>query len=156
MGASFGDDDDVIADINITPFVDIILVVLIIFMVAAPQLEDNSSIKVSLPDAATGEATESISLGITLTAEGGLALDGETTTPAALTQALRKAKSEGDVTALIAADKAVAHGRLIWLLDTLRSEGIVKYAIQIDKATAVPPDPATTGQGTAQLPPSAE
>ena len=56
MGSKLGGsaDDDVIADINITPFVDIILVVLIIFMVTATTIV-NSSIKVNLPEAATGD-----------------------------------------------------------------------------------------------------
>ena len=56
-----GNDDDPIVDINITPLVDIILVVLIIFMVTATYIME-PSIKVSLPEAATGEATEALSL----------------------------------------------------------------------------------------------
>ncbi len=73
-----GDDDDAIVDINITPFVDIILVVLIIFMVTATYIVEQS-IKVNLPDAATGEATESTSLAITMDAESNLYLNGEAT-----------------------------------------------------------------------------
>ena len=62
-----GDDDEGIVDINITPFVDIILVVLIIFMVTATYIVEES-IKVNLPEAATGEATEDISLAISMDA----------------------------------------------------------------------------------------
>ena len=57
-----GDDDEGIVDINITPFVDIILVVLIIFMVTATYIVEES-IKVNLPVVATGEATEDIFIG---------------------------------------------------------------------------------------------
>ena len=72
MGSRLGGgDDDVISDINITPFVDIILVVLIIFMVTTSAIVE-SSIKINLPDAATGEATENISLGLTLKTDGAL------------------------------------------------------------------------------------
>ena len=148
MGASFGSDDDVIADINITPFVDIILVVLIIFMVTATTIVP-SSIKVNLPDAATGEATESTSLGLTLLGDGGLPLDGEPITPEALGQVLESAKADNDeVVCLIAADKTVAHGRVIWLMDLVKSKGIARFALNINKADMVPPDPATLGDGS--------
>ena len=151
-----GNDEDVIADINITPFVDIILVVLIIFMVTATTIV-KSSIKVTLPEAASGEGTESTSLGLTLLPEGELLLDGKVITPEALKAELRRAKSENDdVVCLIAADKAVAHGRVIWLLDLVKSEGIAKFAINIDKTQMVPSDPATRGEGRGTLPASAE
>ncbi len=147
-----GDDDDVIADINITPFVDIILVVLIIFMVTATTIVQ-SSIKVNLPDAATGEATESTSLGLTLLTDGRLLLDGETLDAESLRARLRSAKASSDeVVCLIAADRAVAHGRVIWLIDLIRSEGISKFALNIDKAEMVPSDPATRGEGRGVLP----
>ena len=147
-----GDDDDVIADINITPFVDIILVVLIIFMVTATTIVQ-SSIKVNLPDAATGEATESTSLGLTLLTDGRLLLDGETLDAESLRARLRSAKESSDeVVCLIAADRAVAHGRVIWLIDLIRSEGISKFALNIDKAEMVPSDPAKRGEGRGVLP----
>lgn len=153
MGARIGGgDDDVIADINITPFVDIILVVLIIFMVTASTIV-KSSIKVNLPEAATGEATESTSLGLTLTTDGGLMLDGEAITPDALRARLREAKaSSDDVICLIAADELVAHGRVVWLIDLVKTEGITKFAINIDKASLLPPDPASVGMGSAKDP----
>jgi len=153
MGASLGgDEDDLIADINITPFVDIILVVLIIFMVTATQIVE-SSIKVNLPDAATGEATESTSLGVTLLTDGDLLLDGEPISPKALGARLKSEKQQSDdVVVLISADRAVAHGRVTWLIDLVRSQGIAKFAINIDKAQTIPPDPATTGEGRGVMP----
>ena len=153
MGARLGDDDDdLIADINITPFVDIILVVLIIFMVTATTIV-KSSIKVELPDAATGEATESTSLGVTLLVDGGLLLDGEAISPEALATKLKAEKAaRDDVVVLISADKSVAHGRVTWLIDLVRSQGIAKFAINIDKAQTLPPDPATQGEGRGVMP----
>lgn len=151
MGASFSGDDDVISDINITPFVDIILVVLIIFMVTATTIV-KQSIPITLPDAATGDPTESTSLGLTLTVGGDLLLDGEPVTTDQLVTRLDAAKAAGDVTCLIAADKQVAHGRVVWLIDLIRSRGIAKFAINIDASTMVPPDPASLGEGRAALP----
>jgi biopolymer transport protein ExbD len=153
-----GSDDDVIADINITPFVDIILVVLIIFMVTATTIV-KSSIKVTLPEAASGEATESTSIGLTLTTDGQLLLaagEGHAvpTDADGVRAAIRAAKGRGeDVVCLIAADKAVAHGRLVWLIDLVKGEGVGKFAINIDKAQAIPPDPATVGEGVGVVPP---
>src|SRR5687768_17915001 len=90
-----GSDDDVISDINITPFVDIILVVLIIFMVTATTIV-KSSIKVNLPEAASGEATESTSLGLTLTTDGRLLLDGAETDAEGVRRAIRAARTRGE------------------------------------------------------------
>jgi biopolymer transport protein ExbD len=147
MGSKSSGDGDLMADINITPFVDIILVVLIIFMVTATTIA-KSSIKVTLPDAATGEATESSSVGLTLTKEGALLLDGEPVTTDQLKDALRAAKAgDQDVVCLIAADKEVSHGRVVWLIDLVKSEGIAKFAINIDQVDAIPPDPAGPGDG---------
>ena len=144
MGSRLGGaSDDVIADINITPFVDIILVVLIIFMVTATTIV-NSSIKVNLPEAASGEATESTSLGLTLTGDGKLLLDGLATDAEGVKRAIRTAKDEGgEVVCLISADKTVQHGRVVWLMDLVKSQGVAKFAINIDKADVVPPDPVT-------------
>jgi len=142
MGANLGGgDEDVIADINITPFVDVILVVLIIFMVTATAIV-KQSIQVKLPSAATGEVTETISLGITLPRDGTILLDGELVDAATLGQALEQAKaSSDDVVCLIAADKDVSHGRVVWVMDLIRSKGLSNFAIQIDEATMVPPPP---------------
>ncbi len=148
MGGKIGGgDDEVMADINITPFVDIMLVVLIIFMVTT-TLTDPETIKVNLPDAASGEKTESISLGVTLRTDGSMLLDGVDTTPDALKAALVDAKKQtDDVIVLIAADEMVAHGRVVWVMDFVKANGVGKFAINIDKAGAIPPDPATVGKG---------
>ncbi|MED5370329.1 MAG: biopolymer transporter ExbD [Myxococcota bacterium] len=129
-----GDDDAIISDINVTPLVDITLVVLIIFMVTAVDIA-KSAIKVKLPEAATGEASENISLGLQLTADGTLTVDGNEVTEAQLRQVIQDAKTEAgdaDVVCLIAADAEVPHKRFIWLLDLVRQEGVAQYAINID------------------------
>lgn len=151
MGVNFHNDDDVISDINITPFVDIILVVLIIFMVTATAIVEKS-ILVKLPQAATGDANpESVSLGLTLLANGDLLLDGETIGAEALRTKVRESvASSKDVVALIAADEMVAHGRVVWLMDLVKSEGVTAFAINIDPAASLPPDPARSGKGASE------
>lgn len=131
-----GDDDEGIVDINITPFVDIILVVLIIFMVTATYIVEES-IKVNLPDAATGEATEDISLAISMDATKQMYLDGEETTETQLRQRLKDelrnaTEKKVDVVCLIGADKSVSHGDVIQIIDLVKQEGVTKFAINID------------------------
>jgi biopolymer transport protein ExbD len=127
-----GGDDDVISDINITPFVDIILVVLIIFMVTATYIVA-PSIKVTLPDAATGDGTEESSLGLTLAADGTLYLNGEEVNEGKLRMVIREERARSkDVVCLIAADKTVMHGDVVGLIDLVKQEGVARFAINIE------------------------
>jgi biopolymer transport protein ExbD len=131
-----GDDEDAIVDINITPFVDIILVVLIIFMVTTSYIV-KQSIKVNLPEAASGESTEDSSLGITIDADKNLLLNGEPTTEEDLRVFIRaekeRMKAQGaDVVCLIAADHTVPHGEVVGVIDLVKQEGVAKFAINID------------------------
>ncbi len=129
-----GGSDDAITDINITPFVDIVLVVLIIFMVTATYIV-SPAIKVNLPEASSGESMESSSLGLTLTADGVLYLNGEEIGEADLRSFIQQEKTQfEEVTALIAADSTVDHGRVVWLIDLVKQEGVAKFAINIDPA----------------------
>jgi len=79
-GSHFQDEDAgrMITDINVTPLVDIVLVMLIIFMVTTSYIV-NPSIKVDLPKAATGSDQVKTTLGLTLTKDGGLYLNGDKT-----------------------------------------------------------------------------
>jgi len=127
-----GSGDDIIADINITPFVDIILVVLIIFMVTATYIVA-PSIKVTLPDAATGDGTDESSLGLTLAADGTLYLNGDPVSRDELRGFIRQERTRGqDVICLIAADKVVPHGDVVGLIDLVRQEGVARFAINIE------------------------
>ena len=134
-----GDDDEAIVDINITPFVDIILVVLIIFMVTATYITEKS-IKVDLPDAATGEGTESTSLAITMDASEQLFLNGNPITAKALRSEIQQAQQlkgeDGkpmDVVCLIGADHSVSHGKVVGIIDLVKQEGVSKFAINIEQ-----------------------
>lgn len=132
MGMKYQDEEP-LSDINVVPLVDIILVVLIIFMVTAPMFI-KPSINVNLPKAASGEQTQPSKLNISITADGKLNLNGTFTDEAAISN---KAKEElaknPDVQAVISADKDVAHGRVVGILDIVKSVGVKKFAISIDK-----------------------
>jgi len=128
-----GDNDDPISDINIVPFVDIILVVLIIFMVTTPLIM-NPSIAVNLPKSGTGDDTAPSELSIAIRADGGLALNGKPSDESAINAyAQELAIKRPDVQAIISADKDVPHGRVVGIIDAVKSGGVKKFAITIDK-----------------------
>ncbi len=125
--------DDIIAEINIVPMVDVILVVLIIFMVTAPMIM-KPSININLPKAASGEATVPSKLNITLTADGKINLDGKLVDDAQVqATAQEEVKKNPEIQAIIAADKDVPHGRVVSVLDIVKGSGVKKFAISIDK-----------------------
>ena len=125
--------DDVMAEINVVPLVDVILVVLIIFMVTAPMIM-KPSINVNLPKAASGEATTPSKLNITISSDGKLNLDGKAADDQEVAaKALEEVKKNPDIQAIISADKDVPHGRVVSVLDVVKGAGVKKFAISIDK-----------------------
>jgi biopolymer transport protein ExbD len=127
-----GAGDEPLTEINIVPLVDIILVVLIIFMVTATYIV-KPSIKVNLPDAATGEPVENSSLGITVLKDGSLLLDGEPISEPDLRAAVKGAHEKNkDVVCLIAGDKDARHGDVTHVIDLVKQEGVAKFAINIE------------------------
>jgi biopolymer transport protein ExbD len=127
------DNNESIADINVVPLVDIILVVLIIFMVTAPMFI-KPSINVNLPKAASGDQTAPSKLNIALTADGRINLNGTFVDEATVRQkAMDEVAKNVDIQAIISADKDVPHGKVVGLLDIVKSAGVKKFAISIDK-----------------------
>ena len=128
-----------ITEINVTPLVDIMLVLLIVFMLTAHVMA-RRAIEVELPRAASSTALPPTTLVITLTAEGALHLDDKPVTPDALRAAITAAvAADPRAQAVVVGDKRVAHGRVVWVLDTVKSLGITQFAIQIDPSAIVAP-----------------
>ncbi len=116
--------DEGIAEINITPFVDIVLVLLIVFMISTPLLM-SKSLKVSLPHAKNTEEAGRVTLSLFVTADGNLLLDKKPIDEAGLKSVLKTlAESETPGDAVISADKTVPHGKVIAIVDMLRSNGV--------------------------------
>jgi biopolymer transport protein ExbD len=129
----------IVAEINVTPLVDIMLVLLIIFMLTA-HLIARQAIEVDLPRATQSTSTPPTTLAITVTKDGSIFLDSEPVTAEALRAAIRAALVKDPKTqAVIAGDQAVSHGRIVWVLDTVKSLGVTSFAIQIDPTIAVSP-----------------
>lgn len=133
MASKISDSEDAIAEINVVPLVDIILVVLIIFMVTAPMFV-KPTINVNLPKAVSGDQTAPSQLNIALTADGRINLNGSFVEEDEVRRtAAEEVSKNADVQAIIAADRDVAHGRVVGLLDLVKSVGVKKFAISIDK-----------------------
>jgi len=130
----FEDEDAgrMITDINVTPLVDIVLVLLIIFMVTTTYIV-NPSIKVDLPKAATGSDQVKTTLGLTLTKEGAMYLNGDKTDDGGVQRFIAaELPKNPDLQAVIAADKVVPHGSVVHVIDLVKRAGIRKFAINVE------------------------
>jgi biopolymer transport protein ExbD len=138
MAGISGEDDGDITGINVTPLVDVMLVLLVIFMVTANYIV-KQSINVNLPNAESGESiTKTMSLAFTLDDRSLLYLNGKRITYKELPKAISKerAKSKKNtVQALIAADEKTPHGAVIELIDAVRKNGITDFAINVESKT---------------------
>ncbi len=129
-----------ITDINVTPLVDIMLVLLIIFMLTA-HLIARQEIEVKLPKAAAGDTMPPTTLAVTLTREGRIFLNGKPTTGAELRATIRaEVAKDRQMQVVVAGDRDVSHGRVVWVLDLVKGLGVGAFAIQIDPAALTPPD----------------
>jgi len=125
--------EDTIVGINVTPLVDITLVLLIIFMVTA-KLIVSQAIPFDLPKAATGGATQVV-FTVSLDEKGQLSADGkEVQDDDALRRAAREALArDAEIRTVVQASKAVPHGTVVHVLDELRQAGIRRIAFGVDK-----------------------
>ena len=133
--ASMQDDgEEMIAAINVTPLVDITLVLLIIFMVTATYVV-KEAIEVDLPRAASGGESVGPTLAFALDREGKLFVDGAPATSEEARGAVRAALARSsEARALISADRAVSHGRVIEVIDLVKQEGLTRFAIDVERA----------------------
>ena len=136
-GGSSGDQD--ITGINVTPLVDITLVLLIVFMVAAPLIVAAPSIKVALPKAATGDETPASTLALTLQREpaaaSGCALfvNGKKTDETAVRPLVAGLVAHNPaLQAVIAADRSIPYGDVMRIVDTIKGMGVSRFALNTE------------------------
>ena len=140
-GGSNDDPDDAITGINVTPLVDITLVLLIIFMVTA-KIIVSQSVPLDLPKAATGTDVQVV-FSIVLAADGSSQVDSKPVPndDAILPLAKEAHDKNAELRAVIKADSAVPHGRVIHVLDLLKQGGVAKIAFGVTPVPAVVPAP---------------
>jgi biopolymer transport protein ExbD len=147
MAGGSSDSDDAITGINVTPLVDITLVLLIIFMVTA-KIIVSQSVPLDLPKAASGTDVQTV-FSIIMAANGSAQVDSKPIpNDDALFVIARDAHAKNaELRAVIKADAAVPHGRVIHVLDLLKQAGVSKIAFGVTPilpmgvGSAAPPSP---------------
>jgi biopolymer transport protein ExbD len=120
-----------ITGINMTPLVDIMLVLLIIFMVTAQLVVSRQALNVDLPQARTGTEIPDL-FNLVIDASGAIKLDGHALSDEDVMTRARLARLRNrDLRAVIAADAGVVHGRVLRLMDLLRQVGISKIGFAV-------------------------
>lgn len=127
MAAGKFDDDDISA-INVTPLVDVVLVLLVIFMITAPVLYQGA-LDVKLPEAGSGESQSRAPLEVVMDRNGAVKIEDRWMTPEQLGEWVARNHCE---TALIQADRRVEHGKVITLIELLKSRGIQKFSFGVE------------------------
>lgn len=151
-GGAKGDADDAITDINVTPLVDIVLVLLIIFMVTA-KLIVSQSVPLDLPKAAMGSEVQVV-FSVVLAVDGTTQVDSKPVPneDAVLPLARQARAANPDLRAVIKADTAVPHGRVIKVLDLLKQAQISKIAFGVSPTAPAPGGPVPPTGGTPASP----
>jgi biopolymer transport protein ExbD len=143
MAGSVQQDDEEITGINVTPLVDVVLVLLIIFMVTANFIV-RETVEVDLPKAANAGETVQGLVNVVLDKEGALYFDGDPVTEAGLADKVKAALQKSpDTRAIISADQAIPYGKVMHLIDLVKGDGIAKFALNIQKDVAPAPPAAT-------------
>ncbi len=116
------------AEINVTPFVDVMLVLLIIFMVSAPMMKEG--MKVELPEAEARALGESQDLIITIGQDRAIDINGSRVEIERLGLILGQVKQERNVDAVyLQADKRIPYGYVVQVMSLIRSTGLTKIGL---------------------------
>lgn len=145
LGRPDGDDHPEIAEINVTPFIDVILVLLIIFMVAAPI--STVDVPVDLPaSGAPPSQRPDKPVFITIKADGGLTIGEQEINWSSLASEVGIATQiKKDIRLFVRADRMVPYGEIMRLFDALRAEGYLKVALVALERGSSPAAPSPAG-----------
>jgi biopolymer transport protein ExbD len=134
MAAAHADDEDGITSINITPLVDVFLVLLILVMISSSLL-DHREIPVSVPKAANGGEKAPKASGLAMDVDRHVFLDGRETDSATVASVLREEVAKDSThQVLIAADQRLLYEDVVRLLDWVKGSGVRKYALKVSRA----------------------
>lgn len=129
----FREDDEVIAEINIVPFVDIVLVLLITFMLTSSAIV-KASFTVELPTASSAGSAVTSTLNVVIDGQGKLYLNGGETTHEQLGAFVARASwKDKELQAVISADKRVDYEHVVRAIDVVKSNGVKTFALNIQR-----------------------
>jgi biopolymer transport protein ExbD len=127
------EDLNAISEINVTPFVDVVLVLLVIFMVTAPMLV-REQMNVNLPKAQSGEKSASQAITILINKDGKVMLMEKTVQFDQIEDEVKKLiASNPNAQAVISADQDAKHGDVVKVMDAVKHAGLTRFAIQIER-----------------------
>jgi len=134
------DDEGSLASINIIPFVDIVLVLLVIFMVTSTTIV-RASFVVELPRAASAGSKVEATINLVYTRQGELLVDGTRSASREEVGRLIRGQTTANpnVQAVIAADTGVDYGRVVELIDLVKHNGIKTFALDIERSAGPEP-----------------
>jgi biopolymer transport protein ExbD len=122
-----------IVGINVTPMVDVVLVLLVILMVSATWIV-SQSMKVDLPNTQTSDGSQASLTAVTIGPKGNFLFNDVPVSEAELTAKLKAAGQKADDTTLIvSADKAAHHGVVVHVLDLARANNITRFAVSVER-----------------------
>jgi biopolymer transport protein ExbD len=124
-----GESDELKSEINVTPLVDVMLVLLVIFMVVTPLLRRQLPVELPIAEhAANPSSPKQVTL--TAAADGRLVLDDEPVDDGALAERLRALfATRAEKTIFLAADRTLPYSRVVDLMDTCRAAGIERIGV---------------------------
>ena len=135
MAAEFNNDseDSTFASINVTPFVDVVLVLLVIFMITAPALVKDI-LEIKLPKTQSGDGKIMQTLGVAVNKDGNILLNGQITDEDGLITAAKEALGKDTQSqAIVSADVEATYGKVVRVIDILKTSGIERFAVQIER-----------------------
>lgn len=126
-------ENESISEINITPFVDVVLVLLVIFMVTAPMMV-KETMNIKLPKGKSTEKSESKTFSVAISKTGQILINGDLVDMTLLYDKALEVKNKfPNVQVLISADNESVHGDVIKVLDQVKLAGITNFAFQVEK-----------------------
>jgi biopolymer transport protein TolR len=129
-----GDEDQILGDINVTPLVDVMLVLLIIFMIAAPMMHQGVEVALPRADAPNLPMRVEDPLVVSIDANGTVFIREDEVDPLDMVDRLKAQIAErGDDTVFLKGDRDVPYGKVIEVLDTLHQGGIVHVGMVTDR-----------------------
>jgi biopolymer transport protein ExbD len=133
LGSRGGRRGGMIVGINVTPMVDVVLVLLVIMMVSAVYIV-SQSLKVELPKTATSDSAANTPLSVTVMRDGTYMFNQKPIGEDALQGEFRRAKAENaDASLVLTADREAMHGDVVHVIDLAKVLGITKFAITVDR-----------------------
>ena len=132
------EEEGILASINVIPFVDIVLVLLVIFMLTSAAIM-RAQIKVNLPRSASAGAAVETTINLLYHKNGDLELNGKRSSfPEAARFISQQSRINPKVQAVISADAGVDYGRVISLIDMVRLNGVNAFALDVERKVAEP------------------